>query len=267
MQGSNMTSPAPSVLVTGATGGIGRETARRFARDGARVAVADIRRDAVDAFAEELRAEFPGADVLPLVLDQSSAESVQAAVQAVREWSGQLTTLAVVAGVLQAEGVPVTRLSVEEFQRVHAVNLTGPFLLAKYFIPIIPTDGTGSIVMVASYWGRQAHGLYAAYCTSKAGVISLIQVLAHELADDRIRVNGVAPGNTNTEMHQKHLRDEAEERGITFEEMRDTHWATIPMKYAGEPRVIADAIAFLASDQASYITGATLDVNGGVVMT
>ena len=262
-----MTNTAPSVLVTGATGGIGRETARRFVREGSRVALADIRQEAVDAFADELRAEFPDADLLALELDQSSVESVQAAVAAVTAWSGQLTTLAIVAGVLQSEGVPVTRLAVEEFERVHAVNLKGPFILAKYFLPIIPTDGTGSIVMVASYWGREAHGLYAAYCTSKAGVISLIQVLANELAEDRIRVNGVAPGNTNTEMHQKHLRDEAEERGISFEEMRDTHWSTIPMRYAGEPHVISDAIFFLASDQASYITGATLDVNGGVVMT
>lgn len=262
-----MTNSAPSVLVTGATGGIGRETARRFAREGNRVAIADIRQEAVDAFAEDLRGEYPGVDVLPLELDQSSVESVQAAVEAIRGWSGQLTTLAIVAGVLQSEGVPVTRLDVEEFERVHAVNLKGPFLLSKYFIPIIPTDGTGSIVMVASYWGREAHGLYAAYCTSKAGVISLIQVLANELAEEHIRVNGVAPGNTNTAMHQKHLRDEAEELGISYEEMRDTHWSTIPMKYAGEPHVISDAIYFLASDQASYITGATLDVNGGVVMT
>ncbi|MEJ6488754.1 SDR family NAD(P)-dependent oxidoreductase [Leucobacter sp. USCH14] len=262
-----MTNAAPSVLVTGATGGIGRETAQRFVREGHRVAIADIRQDAVDALAEELRTEFPGADVLPLELDQSSVPSVEAAAEAVRGWSGQLTTLAVVAGVLQSEGVPVTRLPVEEFQRVHAVNLTGPFILAKHFIPLIPTDGTGSIVMVASYWGREAHPLYAAYCTSKAGVISLVQVLAGELAEDGIRVNSVAPGNTNTQMHQKHLRDEAAELGITFEEMRDKHWSTIPMRYAGEPHVISDAIFFLASDQASYITGATLDVNGGVVMS
>lgn len=262
-----MTKTTPSVLVTGATGGIGRETAARFIREGSRVAIADISLDAVQAFAEELRAEYQGADVLPLALDQSSEASVQAAAEAVRAWSGQLNTLAVVAGVLQAEGVPVTRLSVAEFERVHAVNLKGPFILAKYFIPLIPTDGTGSIVMVASYWGREAHALYAAYCTSKAGVISLVQVLANELAADQIRVNGVAPGNTNTKMHQKHLHDEAEELGIGYEEMRDTHWSTIPMKYAGEPHVISDAIYFLASDQASYITGATLDVNGGVIMT
>lgn len=262
-----MSTSAKTVFITGATGGIGKETVRRYLSEGYRVAVADLRQEAVDALKQQLIEEYPGADILAVAVDQSSETSVQDAVAVFMQWADELNVLAVVAGTLQSEGVPVTRLAVEEFERVHAVNLKGPFILAKYFLPIIPKGGAGSIVMVASYWGREAHALYAAYCTSKAGVISLVQVLANELAVDGIRVNGVAPGNTNTEMHQKHLRDEAAELGITYEEMRDTHWSTIPMRFAGEPVVIADAIYFLSSDQASYITGATLDVNGGVVMS
>lgn len=268
MQRSNMTNSAPSVLITGATGGIGRETALRFAEEGGRVALADLSQEAVDAFAEELRFRFAGIDVLPLVLDQSSEESLSAGVEKVREWTGgELTTLALVAGTVQAEGLSVVDLPVEEWDRVHHTNLRGVFLASKHFIPLIARDGSGSIIAIASFWGREAHPFYASYCTSKAGVISFVQGLARELADESIRVNAVAPGNINTGMHQKALTDEATARGISFEEMRDIEWSKIPLKVAGPPRSIADGVFFLASEHAGYITGATLDVNGGVVMT
>lgn len=256
-----------TVFVTGAAGGIGKETIRRYLAGGYSVAAADLNRESLDELERDMRAEFPDADLITMILDQSSEDSVKNAVEAVRRWTVTLTTLAVVAGTLQSDGVPVTRLETSEFERVHSVNLKGPFLLAKYFTPIIAADGSGSIVMVASYWGRQAHPLYAAYCSSKAGLISLTQVLAHELSGEQIRVNGVAPGNMNTAMHQKHLRDEATERGISYETMRDSHWSTIPLGYAGPASAIADAIFFLSSSDSDYITGATLDVNGGVVMT
>ena len=263
-----MTNSAPSVLITGATGGIGRETANRFAEEGARLAVADLSQEAVDSFAEELRSRFEGIDVLPLVLDQGSEESLRAAVDKVREWTGgSLTSLALVAGTVQAEGLSVVDLPVEEWDRVHNTNLRGVFLASKHFIPLIARDGSGSITAVASYWGREAHPFFASYCTSKAGVISFVQGLARELADEGIRVNAVAPGNINTGMHQKALTEEAATRGITFEEMRDIEWAKIPLKVAGPPRSIADGIYFLSTEHAGYITGATLDVNGGVVMT
>ncbi|WP_336662286.1 SDR family NAD(P)-dependent oxidoreductase [Leucobacter sp. USHLN154] len=263
-----MTHAAPSVLITGATGGIGRETARRFAQEGHRIVVADLAQAGVDAFAEELRGEFSGIDVLPLVVDQSDEDSLRSAAETVRTWSGgELNALALVAGTVQAEGVPVEELSVEEWDRVHSVNLRGVFLASKHFIPIIATGGSGSIIAIASYWGREAHPFFASYCTSKAGVISFVQGLAGELADRGIRVNAVAPGNIDTNMHRKALTEEAETRGISFEEMRDIEWAKIPLKAAGPPRSIADAVYFLSTEHASYITGATLDVNGGVVMT
>ncbi|WP_449282042.1 SDR family NAD(P)-dependent oxidoreductase [Leucobacter sp.] len=263
-----MGNSASSVLITGATGGIGRETAIRFAEEGVRVAIADLSQEAVDGFATELREAHEGIDVLPLVLDQSSEESLREGVRRVREWTGgELTSLALVAGTVQSEGLSVVDLPVEEWDRVHNTNLRGVFLASKHFIPLIARDGTGSITAVASYWGREAHPFYASYCTSKAGVISFIQGLARELADEGIRVNAVAPGNINTRMHQKALTDEAAARGIGFEEMRDIEWAKIPLKVAGPPRSIADGVYFLSSANAGYITGATLDVNGGVVMT
>lgn len=258
---------APTVLITGATGGIGRETAVKFAEHGNRIAIGDLEQAAVEAFASELEDRFPGIDVLPLVLDQSSEESIIAAADAVRAWAGQLNTLALVAGTVQAEGFTVVDLPVEEWDRVHGVNLRGVFLTSKHFIPILAEGAAGSIVAVASFWGRDAHPFYSSYCTSKAGVISFVQGLARELAETGTRVNAVAPGNIDTAMHRKAIADEATARGISEVEMREIEWAKIPLRVAGPARSIADAVYFLSTEDAGYITGATLDVNGGVVMT
>lgn len=258
-------SNARVVLVTGATGGIGRVTATRFASEGDRVVLADLDLAAVQQVKAEIEEAVPGAQLLALAVDQSSVESLEAAATAVREWAGRLDVIALVAGTVQAEGASVLELDVDEWDRVHNTNLRGVFLASKTLVPLLPHDAGASLIAVASYWGRQAHPYYASYCTSKAGVISFIQVLASELADAGIRVNAVAPGNIDTGMHRKALTDEATERGLSFEEMRDIEYAKIPLKTAGPPKAISDAIYFLSTDEASYMTGATMDVNGGVV--
>lgn len=147
------------------------------------------------------------------------------------------------------------------------MNLRGVFLMTKTFIPLLPNHEGANIVCIASWWGRSGHAYYSAYCTSKAGVISLVQCLAGELAEQGIRVNAVAPGNIDTPMHRNALETEASARGISFEEMKEIEWAKIPLGFAGAPENIADAVAFLSSENASYITGATLDVNGGVLFS
>lgn len=253
------------VFVTGAAGGIGRVAATRFASEGDRVVLADLTLDSVERVKSEIEAEVPGARLLALVVDQSSVESLNKAAEAIRDWAGRLDVIALVAGTVQAQGAPVLELDVEEWDRVHNTNLRGVFLASQVLVPLLPHNAGASVIAVASYWGRQAHPLYAAYCTSKAGVISFIQVLASELADVGIRVNAVAPGNIDTAMHRKALTDEAAKRGISFEKMRDIEYAKIPLKTAGPPTSISDAIYFLSTDQASYMTGATMDVNGGVV--
>lgn len=253
------------VLVTGATGGIGRVVATRFATEGDRVVLADLDLATVERVAREIEGEVPGAQLLPLAMDQSSVESLKAGAEAIKAWSGSLDVIALVAGTVQSHGAPVLELDVEEWDRVHNTNLRGVFLASQVLVPLLPENAGASLIAVASYWGRQAHPFYASYCTSKAGVISFVQVLASELADVGIRVNAVAPGNIDTGMHRKALTDEAAERGITFEEMRDIEYAKIPLKTAGPPKAISDAIYFLSTDEASYMTGATMDVNGGVV--
>ncbi|MGA1835386.1 SDR family NAD(P)-dependent oxidoreductase [Herbiconiux sp. 11R-BC] len=252
-------------FVTGASGGIGRETARSFAAAGDRVVLADLFPEGLERLQADILADYPDAELLPLVVDQSSEESLRDAAKAVTEWSGRIDTLALVAGTVQAEGAPVLSLSTEEWDRVHNTNLRGVFFASRELVPLLPENAGASVVAIASFWGRQGHPFYSSYCTSKAGVISFVQCLASELADVGIRVNAVAPGNINTPMHRKALTDEATERGITFEEMRDIEWAKIPLKVAGDPKSIADAVYFLSTDNASYITGATLDVNGGVI--
>ncbi|MFV0407928.1 MAG: SDR family NAD(P)-dependent oxidoreductase [Propioniciclava sp.] len=259
------TSDTRVVFVTGVAGGIGRVTATRFAREGDRVVLADLDANAVEHIKTEIETEVPGADLLALAVDQSSVESLTAAATAIKDWAGRLDVIALIAGTVQAEGAPVLDLSVDEWDRVHNTNLRGVFLASKILVPLLPHNSGASVITVASYWGREAHPFYASYCTSKAGVISFTQVLASEMADAGIRVNAVAPGNIDTGMHRKALTDEATERGISFEDMRDIEYAKIPLKTAGPPKAISDAIYFLSTDEASYMTGATMDVNGGVV--
>ncbi|MGO1543266.1 MAG: SDR family NAD(P)-dependent oxidoreductase [Gulosibacter sp.] len=254
------------VFITGASGGQGRVAVDRFAREGYRVIAADLSSDAVEGTRSEVLRDLPEAEILALAVDQSSQESLQEAANRVREWAARIDTLVLFAGVLQREGKPVFELPIEDWDRVHNVNLRGTFLACRELGPLIPENAGGSIVTIASWWGREAHGPYSAYCTSKAGVISFTHTLARELAEKGIRVNCVAPGNIDTPMHRHGLQSEADERGISYEEMRDIEWGKIPLKIAGPAHTIVDAAFFLASDQASYMTGATLDVNGGVVM-
>lgn len=255
-----------TALITGAAGGIGYETARRFAEDGFQLVLTDITQSAADEARDRVVAAFPSARVLALACDVSSEASVAEVARRVGHEFGSLKTIALVAGVVQ-QAAPVTEMSLEQWDAVHNTNLRGAFLCARSWIPLLEPQSGASITMVASWWGRSGHAYFSAYCTSKAGVISLTQCLAAELAPRGIRANAVAPGNIDTGMHRAALEQEAQTRGTSFEELKRIEWEKIPLGIAGPPSVIANAIAFLASERASYITGATLDVNGGVLFS
>ncbi|TQR88231.1 SDR family oxidoreductase [Mycobacterium hodleri] len=250
---------SPVALVTGAAGGIGRETVKAFLDNGYDVVAVDAV-DAVHQLPEELGVDR--ARVTTTVTDITDEQSVSALASEVGSVHGQLNTIALVAGVVQSAAA-VTELDPAEFRKVMDVNLTGPFLLTRSLTPLL-SRGDGSITFISSWWGRSGHAYFSSYCASKAAVIVFAQALAEELAPD-IRVNTVCPGNIDTKMHRAALHTEAAERGITFEEMKDIEWAKIPLKIAGPPSAIADALVWLASPAASYVTGASLDVNGGVV--
>lgn len=243
---------------------MGREVAARYAALGDRLVLVDLAQEGLDRAAAALRSEWPSVELLLIPADVSQPESVRRVAAQVEAWAGRVDVLALLAGVLQ-QANKVTEIDLDEWDRVNNVNVRGVFLMAKHLVPLMPKGGSSSIATIASWYGHSGHGFFAAYCASKAGVISLTQSLADELAEDGIRANTVCPGNIDTQMHRDALAAEAKERGITFEEMKDIEWSKIPLGIAGPPGSIADAVEFLTSDKASYITGASIDVNGGVL--
>lgn len=251
-------------IITGAAGGVGQVTAERFARDGWDLVLVDVA-ESVKDFAAKL-AQSSGRKVVGVVADVTKETALGPIDAAVRDLGGQLKFLGLVAAVLQKVG-PIETLDLAEWDRVMNINVRANVILIKHYAPVMKAVGGGSIVTVSSWFGRSGHGFFGAYCASKAALISLTHSVAAELAADNIRVNSVAPGNIATSMHFTALREEAEKRGITFEEMKKIEWDKIPVGRAADPAEIAAAIAFLASKDSVYLIGATLDVNGGVLFS
>ena len=242
------------VIVTGAAKGIGAVTAQAFGREGARVAALDIDGAGVDRVAADLLAQ--GRDALGLKSDATSASDVRAAVESVIARWGRVDVL-----VNNAGGFAVMRTledtSEAEWEAVLASNLTSAFLVCKAVLPAMKRQQAGRIVNLASVVARGgAVRVPAHYAAAKAGVIALTRMLALEVADLGITVNAVAPGTTATD------------RVLAARTPDDTARvaAAIPLRRLGQPAEIAESILFLASDAASFITGAVLDVNGGQEM-
>jgi NAD(P)-dependent dehydrogenase (short-subunit alcohol dehydrogenase family) len=251
-------------LITGAAGGVGRVTAERFAKDGWDLVLVDVV-DSVNEVAAEV-AKTSGRKAVAVKTDITQEANLTAIDAALRQVGGQLKFLGLVAAVLQKVG-PIETLELAEWDRVFNINIRANVILIKHFAPVMKAAGGGSIVTVSSCFGRSGHGFFSAYCASKAALISLTHSAADELAADNIRVNSVAPGNIATSMHFTALREEAEKRGITFEEMKKIEWDKIPLGRAADPAEVVAAIAFLASADGTYLTGTTIDVNGGVLFT
>jgi NAD(P)-dependent dehydrogenase (short-subunit alcohol dehydrogenase family) len=251
-----------TALVTGAGGGIGRAVVRSFLEAGTSVALVDAD-DRFLAHTPDLAAEFPDLTVQAYTTDITQTSQVSALAEQVAADFGRLDALALVAGTVQT-AAGIADLTPTEWRRVIDVNLTGAYEMTHALVPLLAQDGGGSITSVSSWWGRSGHAYFAAYCAAKAGLIVFTQALAHELAP-LIRANTVCPGNIDTAMHRAALESEAAERGVSFEEIKRSEWAKIPLEKAGAPQDIANAILFLSSPAAAYITGASLDVNGGVV--
>jgi NAD(P)-dependent dehydrogenase (short-subunit alcohol dehydrogenase family) len=239
-------------IVTGAAGGIGDATAQRFAAEGWSLILVDVDErvhDVARSMAPQAGQAFAG-----VVADITVDKGVAAVAAAVAATERPLRFLGLIAGMNQP-ATTIETMDIGEWDRIMNINVRANVLMMKQFIPAL-------IVTVSSWWGRSGHELFSAYCASKAAVISLTQSAAAELAPD-VRVNSVAPGNVATRMHFTALEDEAVKRGVTAEEMKNIEWAKIPLRRAADPAEIAAAIYFLASDQGAYLTGATLDANGG----
>lgn len=251
------------VLVVGAATGMGRATAQKFADAGAIVVCGDVSPAVDETFTEVV--EAAGAKGFATRIDVTSSESCAAAVRDTVERYGRIDVLVNLAGVIQVAH-DVESLPEDEWDRVLNVNLKGHFLMAKAAVGQFKRQRSGRIILITSIWGREGWPYFAAYCASKGGLILFTHALAKEMVEYGVTVNAVAPGMINTELHQKSLRDEAEARGWTYEQVRDKEWGKVPMGFAGDPADIAHGVMYLASDEARYVTGANLDINGGILM-
>jgi 3-oxoacyl-[acyl-carrier protein] reductase len=249
-------------IVTGASRGVGKAIAQELAREGVDVAICARSRDSLEATATAL-ADATGRRIVPIVADTTSSESVRGLVEATRARLGRIDILVNNAGLGQTVK-PLIDLDLDEFQRVLAVNLIGTFLCSKWVGRSMVRQESGAIVNISSLNGFAAAPLVASYNAAKAGVISLTQTLAVELAPYRIRVNAVAPGPVYTEFNRKVMRERAAFLGVTEEQMVERVRAAVPLGRWGEPEDIAHAVAWLCSDQAAWITGQVLPVTGGL---
>lgn len=250
-----------SALITGAASGIGRATAVLFAREGAQVTVTDLDEKGVETVAVEIRKEGGGA--YAQVLDVRSEADWERLIKDTLKRCGRLDVMVANAGISFAK--PVTEMTLEEWREVHAVNLDGVFLGTKHAVKAMrEAGGGGSIVIVSSASGLKASAGASAYCSSKAAVRLFAKTVALECAGDGIRVNTVHPAGVKTPMWE----------GMKFfEDLKEAHGGTLgawevlergsPMGRFATPAEIAAGILYLSSDEASYMTGTELVIDGG----
>ena len=234
-------------LVTGAARGIGLATAKRFLADGWRVALLDIDAETL----ARAHAALPAQATIAIHCDVADQAGVARAIATIAKAFGRLDALVNNAGI--AIFKPILDVTLEDWSRVLAVNLTGPFLCAQAAAPLMRDSGGGAIVNITSISGLRASALRTAYGTSKAGLAHLTQQQAIEFAALGIRVNAVAPGPVDTAMA----------KAVHTPDIRAAYHDAIPLDRYGLETELAEAIFFLCGDRASYITGQTLAVDGG----
>lgn len=242
-------------LITGGGAGIGKATAVRFAEEGATVVICDINSIAGEAAADEIGADF-------FLVDISDRQAVQEWVEAVYAKHGRIDILVNNAGVLRdgqlvkwKNGEVVGQMTEQDFDLVISVNLKGVFNCTQAVVPVMIKQNSGVILNASSIVGLDGNFGQTNYIATKAGVIGMTKVWARELGRYGIRVNAVAPGFTLTEMVRQ-----------MPDKILDGMKAHTPLRRLGEPRDIANAYLFLASDEASFITGDVLRVDGGIVV-
>lgn len=240
-------------IVTGAASlnGIGRRTARAFAEHGASVVIVDLDRDATIAAAQSL-----GASHLGLAGNVTSREDCQKVVDAVLERYGHLDVLVNNAGITQP--VKIMDISGDDYQRITDVSLRGTLYMSQAVIPSMRDKRAGSIICMSSVSAQRGGGIFGGphYSAAKAGVLGLARAMARELGPDGIRVNSIAPGLIQTDITAGKLTDD----------MKADIIKGIPLCRLGEAKDVANCCLFLASELSGYLTGVTLDVNGGMLI-
>jgi NAD(P)-dependent dehydrogenase (short-subunit alcohol dehydrogenase family) len=237
-------------IVTGAGNGIGEAIARRLFTEGARVALWDVNLESVRKLAAEL--DPKGEKAAAFEVNVTAEGEVQAGVRETAERFGRIDILVNNAGISRHK--PIEEMSVELFQQVIGVNLTGPFICCKAVAPVMKKQKGGKIVNIASLGGRTGRpGVGVNYAASKAGLIGITKCLARELGGSNIYVNAICPGPILTEQTKQYSKE-------VF-----ASWnAGRAVPKDGLPEDVADAVVYLASRRADWVTGVCLDVNGGI---
>lgn len=245
--------------ITGAASGLGREVALRMASEGApSLIVIDRDTESLEKVATTARAR--GAKVVVRALDVTDARAMAAAAQAADGAFGGIDILVSAAGILGA-AVPVVECPEDEWERVFAVNVRGTYLAARHFVPLIRKRGKGAVVNFASTAGILGSSVLGAYSASKGAVVLMTRSMALSHAAENIRVNCVCPGSIETPMLRATFASAGEPDAQSARE--EAYRLKHPMLRFGEPHEVAAAVLFLASDEASYITGTALPVDGG----
>ena len=236
-------------IVTGASSGIGKSIAQSFAREGAAVVVSDLNQDAGEKVVADIRAA--GGEATFVAGNVSKPADCERTVQAALERYDRLDVACNNAGI-GGDTKPTAELSIEGWQKVIDINLSGVFFGMKYQIPAMLKGGGGSIVNMASILGQVGFANSSAYVAAKHGVVGLSQTTAIEYAAKKVRVNSVGPGFIHTPLTDAQAPD-----------LNELVIASTPMKRGGRPIEVAYGCLFLASDEASYVTGIELVIDGG----
>jgi len=241
-------------IITGARRGIGKAIALRLARAGAKVVVADLDKEDCEKVVKEI--EGIGGEGLALKLDVTNEEEIIDAVRKTKEKFGKIDILVNNAGIFIQE--ELDKMDTSKIDKILAVNLRGVILCTKHVLPEMKGNSYGKIINIASVAGLVGFELSSIYCATKGALVNMTRELALELSKYKINVNAVAPGVRETPMTKGLLGDEKTKAALL---------GKIPYGRVGKPEDIANAVAFLASDESGYITGHTLVVDGGWLTT
>ena len=243
------------VLVTGATGGIGKSIVNKYAEQGFALAIADKDEDEANKLANEINHNGGMAMVFyGDLLDQSYCDNLTSEVQ---------TKLGTVGILINNAGFmsrgDITQTSDEDYELSIKINVEAPFRLIRASIPLMVESGGGSIVNISSCWGINPGPNHLIYCTTKAALAAMTKCLGRDHAHQNIRINAVCPNEVNTPM----LRTGFEIRGLNPDDAIEELNQSVPIGHIAEPEEIADVVAFLSSDEARYICGSLVEINGG----